>query len=157
VGGWRDPARCAGLAWFAPLGRKKNPSSCLRVSAAVADDRNIFPARPQSRARGAELAENQASVRQIVCSSLLFCPPTTGSPLAFYLSLPPPRGPAWAALTGLGGVGGWRDPARCAGLAWFAPLGRIQTPHAGFFSAPLRPRPANAGSARVPRSRDFCE
>jgi hypothetical protein len=69
------------------------------------------------------------------------------------------RGVVWAALTGLWGMGGLGDPARCAGLTWFAPSGRnTNAACCVIFSVPLRPRPANAGSARelseFPISRD---
>jgi hypothetical protein len=74
--------------------------------------------RPPTFAGSRRRARRESSLSQTDrLFSLRFCPPTAGSPLAFYLSLPPPQGPAWAALSGLGGVGGWGDPARCAGLA----------------------------------------
>jgi hypothetical protein len=76
-GGRGDPARCAGLTWFAPsgrnrtiftrwvwfgpLGRRKHPSSFFRVSPAVADDRNIFRAEAQS-SRSEEITEEPVKV-----------------------------------------------------------------------------------------------
>jgi hypothetical protein len=41
----------------------------------------------------------------------------------------------WAALTGLDRVGGRGYPARCAGLACFAPLGRNTKAACGWFSS----------------------
>jgi hypothetical protein len=84
--GWGSMGRPSALRWAGvvlPLrGAGKpaaNPADGLSSPRLCASARDLsvipiqFPAHPHSRARGAELAENQASVRQIVCLSPRLC------------------------------------------------------------------------------------
>jgi hypothetical protein len=100
VGGRGDPARCAGLTWFAPSGRK---NTLLCVSPAVVEDRNLFRAEAQSpqSEQIPEFIRHKGDKNTKVV----------------------PKSPN-------------RVPHRIH-HRWFAPLGSIQTPHAGFSSPRL--------------------